>query len=327
MRAITRPAKDKPPRLDSSHPVPQPSPTAYLVSTKATALTRGELTWPEPLEPEIPIPGYDLAGYIQQLPSESPTPSRFKTNDEIYALTAFHRQGNAREVSLALEEEMALKPRNMSFEEAATVPLSALSAWQALFVHGKLEANFTDRETLERSTMGKRRVLVTAASGGVGIWGVQLAHQAGAQVVGTSGPTNVDFVKSLGADMVLDYTKTDIADWVNEDRESRCFDIVLDCVGGETLVSAWKCARKGGTVISVAEPPVPKKPATGVEEGVEGVWFIVSPNGAQLARITQLIEEGRCKGCVDNVYKLEQWEEAFDRVEGGHARGKVVLQL
>lgn len=327
MRALIRTADSKTLTLDTSHPEPTPtaSPSFYLIRSHATALTRDELTWPEPLEQEIPIPGYDLAGTVISAPTAPPIDDGehvFKPGDEIYAMTTFVNKGNARDITEAHGCEMALKPKNMGWEEAASVPLSALSAWQALFVHGKLTPSFDG----PKSNTGKR-VLITAASGGVGIWGVQLAHLAGTEVVATCGPTNVDYVKSLGADTVLDYTKTNLQEWVSHDRASRGFDVILDCIGAQTLTESWTCAREGGIVISVAEPPNPKKPAEGVVEGVQGVWFIVTWSGKQLSRLTELIEQGRCGARVDSVYPLEQYKEAFERLQGGHAKGKVILRL
>jgi NADPH:quinone reductase-like Zn-dependent oxidoreductase len=191
-----------------------------------------------------------------------------------------------------------------------------------LFIHGGLDPTFEGSSP----NVGKR-VLVTAASGGVGIWGVQLAHNASTEVIGTCGPSNIEFVKSLGADTLLDYTKTNLLEWVSEDKETRGFDVILDCIGGQTLEEAWKVVRKGGRVISVAVPPESKKPKEGIAEGVEGVYFIVTESGDQLGEITKLIEQGKCRGIVDSVYELEQWKQAFERVEGGHAKGKVVLKM
>jgi NADPH:quinone reductase-like Zn-dependent oxidoreductase len=137
----------------------------------------------------------------------------------------------------------------------------------------------------------------------------------------------VAFVKSLGADEVLDYSKTGIREWVNGDKERRGFDCILDCIGGATLADSWQCARTGGRVVSVAEPPDGKRPSEGIATGVEGKWFIVSGSRAQLSRITALIEEGKCKGAVDKVFGLENWGAAFDKVEKGHAKGKVVVRV
>ncbi|KAH8724570.1 alcohol dehydrogenase [Phaeosphaeriaceae sp. PMI808] len=321
MRAIIRTGPSKTLTLDSAFPDPTANefPEKYIIQTKATALTRGELTWPEPLKPEIPICGYDFAGIVVATPQALGT-NAYGLGDEVYGLTSFSKQGNARELVVLDGQELTLKPRNVSWVEAAAVPLSALSAFQGLFTKGNLNAPGT-------GTNNGKRVLVTAASGGVGIWAVQLAHQAGVDVVGTCGPSNIEFVKSLGADTVLDYTKTNLLDWVQEDPHRRSFDMVFDCIGGQTLTDAWKCTKKDGLVISIAEPADSKKPSLGVEQGVHGVWFIVEPSSDQLGKITELIEQGKCKGQIDQVFTLDQYNEAFERLEGGHAKGKVVLKV
>ncbi|ORY12015.1 hypothetical protein BCR34DRAFT_624535 [Clohesyomyces aquaticus] len=307
-------------------PEPQASefPNHYIIRTRATALTRGELAWPEPLQPEIPIPGYDFAGVVISAPEGA---HRFNPGDEVYGLTSFSRQGNAREVTIATEEELCKKSKNRDWIEAASIPLSALSAYQALVEHGNLTLSTRSEVTGESTTMRRKRVLVTAASGGVGVWGVQLARQFDADVVATCGSSNIDFVKSLGADTVLDYSTTRAIDWVGQEKEERGFDIILDCIGGKSLEDAWRCARAGGKVVSVAEPPDPKKPEGGVTDGVTGTFFIVEPNKEQLGKITEMMENGGCRGVVDSVFGLEQWKSGFDRLESGHARGKVVLTL
>ncbi|KAF2095620.1 NAD(P)-binding protein [Rhizodiscina lignyota] len=289
-----------------------------LISVRATSLTSGELFWPEPNSLEFPIPGFDMAGVVISPASRS----EFKTGDEVYALTSFSRAGAAREQQIALDAELALKPKSLSWEEAATVPLSALTASQALFVYAGLSALPQDNE----KDGEKKRVLVTAASGGVGVWAVQFASRAGAFVVATCGPSNIDFVKELGAHEVLDYTNTNLSQWVQED-DSRRFDIVIDCKGGDTLAEAWTVVKPSGFLNSVAQPAETKKPATGVAEGVRTHWFIVDPDGGQLELVSNLIESGKCKAIVDSIWSLDDWREAFQRLDSGHARGKVVLKV
>ncbi|PVH96679.1 NAD(P)-binding protein [Periconia macrospinosa] len=322
MRALVRAGDKSTLTLDPNHPEPTSSehPDCYLIRPRAAAICRGELQWPEPLTPNIPVPGLDFVGEIISTPTATET-HLFEPGDQVFALTTHTWKGNAREITVSHERELARKPKNLSWEEAASVPMSALSAYQGLFVHGGLVPPGQGHN-------GAKRVLVTAASGGVGIWGIQLAHQAAVtELVGTCGTTNVEFVKSLGAGVVLDYRNTNIVDWVEKDWATRAFDVVLDCAGGQTLSDAWKCVRENGKVISVAEPPDGKRPLDGTREGVEGIWFIVKPNGKQLEDITKLIEQGKCRAVVDSVFDLEEFKAAFARSEGGHTRGKVVFRV
>ena len=297
-------------------PAPRGSSPEHLLRVHAVALTNGELAWPEPAAVARPIPGYEVAGVVVSAPGGSP----FQPGAEVYARTAFECPGNAREYSIATTAELGRKPSTLSWEEAATVPLSALTAWQALFVHG----GFTAPGDGDGDANAKKRLLVTAASGGVGIFAVQLARWAGVgNVVGTCGPANVGFVKALGADEVLNYRVFgNLAKWGGEK-----FDLVIDCVGGETLSQAWTCVKDGGSLIGIAMPPDLKKPTQVVAGTVHSIFFIVEADGKQLERVTELIEAGKLQTAFDSAFPLGNYDEAFAKVNGGHARGKVVLQL
>jgi NADPH:quinone reductase-like Zn-dependent oxidoreductase len=170
-----------------------------------------------------------------------------------------------------------------------------------------------------------KRVLVTAASGGVGAWVVQMARIAGAEVIGTCGPDNVELVCSLGAKEVLDYRATDLRNW-GETLENKV-DLVVDCVGKKSLEDAWFCVRDGGTLISIYQPPEQMKPADHAGKDINSFFFIMTPDGAQLKEITKLVEGGKCRPVVDSVWPLEQYEEAFRRLASGHAKGKIILDL
>jgi NADPH:quinone reductase-like Zn-dependent oxidoreductase len=169
-------------------------------------------------------------------------------------------------------------------------------------------------------------VLVTAASGGVGLWVVQLAKLAGCEVVGTCGPDNIEFVKSCGAVEVVNYRTTSLKSWVEED-ESRMFDVVIDCVGRSSLEEAWWAVKDNGTLISIYQPPEQLKPKELEKKGVRNLFFIMTPNGEQLKKITGLWEEGKVRPAVDSVFKFENFEKAFERVASGHAKGKVVISF
>ncbi|CAM1500475.1 Fc.00g096370.m01.CDS01 [Cosmosporella sp. VM-42] len=306
-------------------PVPKRSgPEDHLVRIHAVAITNGELAWPEPLSLDTPIPGYELSGTVVSAPGDSP----FPPGTDVYARTAFDRYGSARPFSIAKSQELGHKPANISWEEAATVPLSALTAWQALFIHGGLAAPSKDVDlTNIHQRNAAKRVLVTAAAGGVGIWAVQLASLAGAHVVGTCGAGNAQFVKDLGAVEVLGYKTTDLSKWINENPAGRKFDLALDAVGGESLTQCWCSVRDGETLVSIVMPPESNRPATGVGKDVSGVFFIVEANGNHLEEISALVEQGKCKTAFDSAFPFEEFEEAFKRAQGGHVRGKVVLKL
>jgi len=265
-----------------------------------------------------PIPGFDVSGTV--LSSPSPV-SKFQPRDNIYALTSFSRQANARGITLIEESEIAKLPSGLGWAQGASVPMSALTAWQALFVKTtKLVAEEGD----DRNE--NVRVLVIGGSGAVGIWAVQLAKWAGSHVVGVCGTNNVDFVEKLGVDEVIDYKVTGIEKWIGG-KEDRKFDIVLDGVGGDSAKEAWKAVKKGGVLISIVQPIDELKPAEGVSEGAVGVFFIVEPNGEQLAKIGGLIESRKMESVVDSIWKFEEYEKAFEKVESGRARGKVVIEM
>jgi NADPH:quinone reductase-like Zn-dependent oxidoreductase len=311
--------KDHSMRL-ASHPTPIPSPSQYLIAVHATTFTNGELLWAEPNSLTNPIPGFDLAGTIIAVPAVVPMDTTvFPPGTRVYGLTSFSRHGNARGFTVAEPSELAQIPIGLNYNDAASVPLSALTAWQALFDLAWLAP-------VEGANQGKR-VLVTAASGGVGIWMVQLASWAGAHVTGTCGSGNVDFVTSLGANEVLDYSTVNLREWVAQDPSERRFDVVLDCVGGKSIGEAWRVAKAGGVVSSIAKPPDLDKPSQGVEDGVRSFWFVVKPNSPQLDALGKLIVKRKIKPVIDSVWKLQAYEDAWSRVAGGHVRGKVVLTV
>jgi NADPH:quinone reductase-like Zn-dependent oxidoreductase len=160
----------------SSEQTPTPTKSQYLLKTHATGITKGELLWPEPTSLGTPIPGFDVAGAILQSPSPD---SKFKEGDNVYGLTSFSRPGNTRSMTVVEESEIAPSPTNLKWTDAASVPMSGLTAWQALFTHAGLTAS-------EKASGNEgKRVLVVGASGAVGIWAVQLAAWAGCYVVGT----------------------------------------------------------------------------------------------------------------------------------------------
>ncbi|KAL4868429.1 hypothetical protein BDV12DRAFT_169703 [Aspergillus spectabilis] len=319
MRAVIQPNPKSTDLTLTTRPLPAPTPntTEHLIKVHAVSPCSGELLWPANFPPPKPrefIPCYDISGTIITTAESSP----FKKGDEVYFRSNYLRNGCASDYTIGTTEEMALRPKDLPVVEATSIPLSAQTAWQILFVH----AGVGD---LESGNWKGKRVLITAASGGVGMWVVQLAKIAGATVVGTCGPDNIEFVKSLGADEVLNYRSTDIKSW-SETPETKV-DIVLDCIGRKSLSDAWWTVKEGGTVLSIFQPPNTARPEELAVKGVKDVFFIMEPRREHLQQITKLVEDGKARGYVDSVWPLEQFAEAFKRVEGGHARGKVIIDL
>jgi NADPH:quinone reductase-like Zn-dependent oxidoreductase len=201
-------------------------------------------------------------------------------------------------------EDLAPKPRTLDHSAAAAVPLSALTAWQALADHAGLKSG--------------QRVLIHGAAGGVGTFAVQIAHLYGAHVIGTASTRNVDFVLGLGADGVVDYTQARF------EGVARDVDVVLDTIGGDTLERSWRTLRKGGVLVSIVENISQERAAA---RGARGVFFIVKPSRSQLMEIARLIDAGKLRPVIGKVVPLEQARQAFEHGLAGHKRGKIVLRV
>ena len=309
--------------LDDSAPLPVLKDGEHLIKIDAAAITTGELLWPRPADLNLSTPAVEAAGTVITAPSTS----EFKPGDKVYFRTQYPRAGSAREYSIGLEKEMATRPSNMSAEQAAAVPVSALTAWQALLTKVNLNALLDARNGHQPDR--KLRVFINGASGGVGLFLTQLAHLAGCEVVGTS--TNEKLVREMGADEVINYKKTSITKWLDSHEDSR-FDFVLDLVGGNSLGEAWHAAAEHGLVLTIV-PPADMQwkfdldlPA-GISSTVTGKFFLMETNGKHLQQITKLIEDGKLRSVVDSVYKLDDYKKAFERLASGRAVGKVVLQI
>jgi len=288
-------------------PIPKLQIGDALVRVYAMAITPAELTWDETYKTRegvsrLPsIPGHDVAGVVEQVAAGV---NEVKVGDAVYALTDFARDGSAAEYVAVPAADLAPKPRTLDFERAAAVPLSALTAWQALFDHAALAPG--------------QRVLIHGASGGVGSYAVQLARWRGAHVIATASPTNFDFAKELGANEVIDYTSSRFETRVRE------VDVVLDTIGGDTLERSWGVLRPGGIMVTLPAPPPPNKAE---EHDVRSVFFIVLPNRAELIEIGQLIDAGVLRPSLATVLRLQQAQQAFRQGASGHNRGKIVLRV
>lgn len=296
MRAVVLRAAGGPEQLVCEQ-VATPRPTAgqALVRVHAAALTRDELEWPVERLPAIP--SYELSGVVVGLGSGV---GDVTVGDEVYGMTAFDRDGVAADYAAIPTGLLAPKPRALSHVEAAAVPLAALSAWQALFEHGRLAAG--------------ERVLIHGAAGGVGQFATPLASRHGAHVIATTSTAGVERARELGADVVIDHTA---GPW---DAGIEPVDLVFDTTGGERLRRSPSVLREGGRLVSVAaEPPQ----AT----GVSSVYFVVEPNREQLAQIARLLDDGLPPPAIDSVLPLEEAVSAFERSMAAAKRGKVVLDV
>jgi NADPH:quinone reductase-like Zn-dependent oxidoreductase len=269
--------------------------------------------------------GNDLSGKVADVGDQV---TRFKKGDAVYARLDKDRIGAFAEFAVVREGAAALKPANVTFEEAASLPLVALTAWQALVEIGKLGAN--------------QRVLIHAGSGGVGSVAIQLAHYLGATVFTTVGQRNMELVKQLGADVPIDYRSTRF-----EDVAKDC-DVVLDSAGGETLVRSFECVKPGGVVVSIGNTPsaafarrwglnpiivlaisVMSRKATAAARRHKAryEYLFMRADGAQLSEITRLVERGAIEPLVDRVFPLAQVRDALAYSESGRATGKVVIKV
>jgi len=286
-------------------PIPGPHPGDALVRVRATGITPAELTWSETYEnadgsSRIPsIPGHEICGVVEAVAADVDSVA---IGDEVYGLTSFVRDGGAAQYVAIAAAHLAPKPASTDFVRSAAAPLSALTAWQAFFDHAKLSAG--------------QCVLIHGGAGGVGTFAIQLARERGARVVTTASARNEPFVRSLGADVVIDYAKARFEDEIAD------ADLVIDTIGDEVLERSFRVVRSGGLVISLVAP-IPERLLE--RHDVRGLFFIVEPNRAELVEIARRIDSGALKAIVGQVFPLERAREAFELGASGHNRGKIVL--
>jgi len=269
--------------------------------------------------------GSDLAGEVAEVGAQV---TRFRKGDAVYARLDAERIGAFAEYAVVREGAAADKPTNVTFEEAASLPLVALTAWQALVEIGKLGAG--------------QRVLIHAGSGGVGSIAIQLARHLGATVFTTVGRRNVELVERLGADVPIDYRSERF------ENVARDCDVVLDSQGGDTLVRSFECVRPGGVVVSIGGTPSAafarrwglnpllvlalgvmsrKASAAARRHDARYEYLFMRADGDQLREITRLVEGGAITPLVDRVFPLAQVRDALAYSESGRATGKVVVQV
>src|SRR5215813_4933832 len=258
MRAMRAAGPDPASLTCQSVPVPEPAPGELLVEVYATAVTAGELTWPETW-PAIPC--HDVSGVVA---AAGRGVSGWQPGEKVYGLVGFDRPGAAAEYVTVPAADLAPGPVAVGHVEAAALPLGALTVWQALHEHVYLQAG--------------QHVLVHGGAGGVGAYAVQLAAAHGARVTATASARDRDFVTGLGAGQVIDYAGR------FEDQVSDV-DVVIDPVGGQILARSWPVLRSGGILIAIAEEP---DAGHGGRGDVRSVYFVVRPDGGQLRELAAL---------------------------------------
>ena len=267
--------------------------------------------------------GNDVAGIVLRVGAAV---TRFKAGDEVYARPPETRIGTFAERIAVHQDALALKPANLGMSAAASIPLSALTAWQVLVTSAQLKPG--------------QKVLIHAGSGGVGTLAIQLAKHLGAFVATTTSSANVEWLKALGADRVIDYTREDFA------SELHGYDVVLNSLGADVLEQSIKVLKPGGQLISISGPPtaefareqglswglrqVMRLLSWGIrrkarKQGINYRFLFMRADGAQLQAITALIESGAIKPVIDRTFPFQQTADALSYVEQGRAKGKVVV--
>ncbi|MBO9701746.1 MAG: NADP-dependent oxidoreductase [Sporocytophaga sp.] len=247
------------------------------------------------------ILGWDVAGTVTEV---GDLVTRFRPGDKIYANPTTARNGAYAEYIAIRSYEAALVPKSISMIEAAGVPLAAMTAWMGLFEKANLKAD--------------QKVLIHGASGGVGTFAVQLAKIAGAHVIGTCSKANIEMVKSIGADQVIDYRSEDFS------TKLKNIDVVLDTIGGDTQVKSLQVLKSGGVLVStVGVNAAEKSPRSDVKT----IAYYSIANGAKLAEIGGLIEKGLIKIIIDRTFSLENVKEAHQLSQTHHAKGKIILTV
>jgi NADPH:quinone reductase-like Zn-dependent oxidoreductase len=297
MRAMCASNPDPASLTSQSVPVPDPGPGELLVEVRATAVTAGELTWPETW-PAIPC--HDLSGVVA---GTGDGVTGWRSGDEVYGLVGFDRPGAAAEYVTAPAADLAPKPASADHLAAAAVPLGALTAWQALHEHAGLRPG--------------QHVLVHGGAGGVGAYVVQLAVLAGARVTATASARDLAFVAGLGAGEVLDYAG-------RFEDHVRDVDVVIDPVGGATTARSWPVLRSGGILVAIAEEP---DPGHGDRDDVRSVYFVVRPDGPQLRELARYGDGGQLRPVVSAVFELDELADAFLAKRGDRPPGKVVIRV
>ena len=245
--------------------------------------------------------GFDVSGVVVEVGDQV---SKFKIGDEVFSRPNGMQAGTIAEYAVIKEEEFAIKPSNISHQEAASIPLVGLTAWQAMVTKGNLQKG--------------QKILIHAGSGGVGTLAIQMAKHLGAEVATTTSAVNAEMVKNLGADVVIDYKTQKFEEELSD------YDLVFDMMGGEIMEKSFKILKKGGCLVSIKGED---SKGLAKQYGVRFEAFFMWPSGEMLSQLAQLISDGALKPVIDRTFLIDQVQEAYGYLQGGRAKGKIVIQV
>jgi NADPH:quinone reductase-like Zn-dependent oxidoreductase len=284
-------------------PVPQPQAGEILIQISATGVTPTEKLWyptthyADGTARSGAIPGHEFSGTVAVL-GEGVT--SYRPGDSVFGMNDWFAEGATAEFCIAKPSHLALKPSSLSPVEAASTPIGSLTAWQGLHDHAKLQKG--------------ERVLIHRGAGAVGLFAVQLAKSHGGYVIATASGANIDFLKHLGADEVIDYRERRFEDAGN-------VDVVFDGVGGDTLARSWSLLSPGGRLVTIAADA-----ESTTDPRIKNAFFIVEPDGDQLASLGKLFDSGQLKAFIKAKLAMEEADQAYSGVVTGNP-GKVVLKI
>ncbi|KAE8368501.1 hypothetical protein BDV27DRAFT_167765 [Aspergillus caelatus] len=323
----SNPAPSSALHLDHNVPIPKLSkPGEILVRVKATTAIRDMLTWPETYSHEYAIIGNDISGIVTEVFSKD---CKFQPGDEVFGMAAADRAGVWAEYALLNEDELALKPKSLTFDQAAALPLSAQTAYEALFDHGGIPVPSVEeaiKNMAGSSSQKDHRVLITGAAGAVGIYLVQLASAAGVHIVAatSSNARNEEFLRGLGAHETIEYSRLE--------NYRGAFDVIIDVVGGEVLAKCWDYVKGTGVLVSVDSASfnfVEEHEKRGIrKDSVRALFFIVKGSSQALHYLAKLVDMGAVQSFVVRTYPVSKAREAYDHANGRYSgRGKLVLTV
>jgi NADPH:quinone reductase-like Zn-dependent oxidoreductase len=245
--------------------------------------------------------GWDVSGVVEKTGGNV---KQFKIGDEVYTRPALERDGSYAEHIVVKAKEVAFKPKSITHVEAASLPLAGITAWEVLINTAQIKAG--------------QKILIHAASGGVGTLAIQLAKNTGCHVIGTTSTANIDLVKSLGADEVIDYKNQEFNAIVKD------VDVVFDTLGGDIQERSWNILKEGGILISIVSPP---NQESAKKYKAKAGFVFIKPDAHVLAELAKLIDGNKIKPVVGSVFALDEIKKAHDLSQSGRAKGKIAITV